>query len=374
MLTRLEIRGYRSLERVRLPLSPLTVITGANGTGKSNLYRSLALLSRGARGELARALAEEGGMPSALWSGPRKRMGHGPEPVTVFIAVQGDDYGYQFTCGLPVPSESKFKRDPEVKAELAWLGPLKRTSTTILERDHGSLHARAFDGERAHYPMALDPQETSLSQVIDARRFPDLADLRARLSSWRFYHHFRCDPDSPLRVPRPATRTPALAADGADLAAALQTITEFGDSEAFREAVDRLHPGACLEIEDADGLGSLEILLHLPGLLRPLRAREFSDGQLRYLALTAALLSPRPGDLLAFNEPESSLHPDLIPALADLLVRASQESQIWVTTHSETLASALASATGEPPLCLAVQNGATQVLGLNGLGERMTDE
>ncbi len=222
--------------------------------------------------------------------------------------------------------------------------------------------------------MALDPQETSLSQVIDARRFPDLADLRARLSSWRFYHHFRCDPDSPLRVPRPATRTPALAADGADLAAALQTITEFGDSEALREAVDRLHPGACLEIEDADGLGSLEMLLHLPGLLRPLRAREFSDGQLRYLALTAALLSPRPGDLLAFNEPESSLHPDLIPALADLLVRASQESQIWVTTHSETLASALASATGESPLCLAVQNGATQVLGLNGLGERMTDE
>lgn len=370
MLTRLEIRGYRSLERVRMPLSPLTVVTGGNGTGKSNLYRALSLVSRGARGELARSLAEEGGMPSALWSGPRRRMGHGPEPVTFFVAVQGDDYGYEMTCGLPTPSESKFKRDPEVKAELAWLGPLKRSATTILERDHGSLHARAFDGERAHYPMALDGQETALAQVIDARRFPDLAYLRTRLASWRFYHHFRCDPDSPLRHPRPATRTPALAADGTDLAAALQTIIETGDSDALNEAVDRLHLNATLEIEDADGLGSLEMVLHLPGLLRPLRAREFSDGQLRYLALTAALLSPRPGELLAFNEPESSLHPELIPALAALLVRASQESQIWVTTHSEALATALAVATGEAPLSLALKNGATQVLGLNGLGER----
>jgi len=374
MLTRLEICGYRSLERVRLPLSPLTVVTGTNGSGKSNLYRSLALLARGARGELARALAEDGGMPSALWSGPRRRMGRGPEPVVFSVAVRGDDYGYEFTCGLPGKSESKFNRDPEVKAEEAWLGPHRRPSFTILERNHGSLHARAADGERVHYPLALENQETALSQVIDARRFPDLAGLRSRLASWRFYHHFRCDAESPLRVPRPSTITTSLAGDGADIAAALQTIFEHGDSDALHEAVDMLHPGARLEIEDVDGLASLEMRLHLPGLLRPLRAREFSDGQLRYLALTAALLCPKPGELLAFNEPESSLHPDLLPGLATLLVRASRESQIWVTTHSESLAAALTAVTGESPLRLTIEKGATRVLGLNGLGERMADE
>jgi predicted ATPase len=67
MLESLHIRGYRSLEDVRLPLSPLTVVTGANGTGKSNLYRALQLLARAARGELARAIIDEGGMPSVLW-------------------------------------------------------------------------------------------------------------------------------------------------------------------------------------------------------------------------------------------------------------------------------------------------------------------
>ncbi len=285
--------------------------------------------------------------------------------------MQGDDYGYEFTCGLPVKSSSKFHRDPEVKAEAAWLGPLRRPSVTVLERDHGSLHARTADGERVHYPLALEPQETALAQVIDARRFPDLAGLRARLASWRFYHHFRCDADSPLRSPRPATRTVALASDGSDLAAALQTIVEIGDAAALAEAVDALHPGARLEIEDLDGFCSLEIRLGLPGLLRPLRARELSDGQIRFLALAAALLSPRPGELLAFNEPEASLHPDLLPGLAALLVRASRRSQVWVTTHSDALAEALGATTGETPLRLEIASGATRVLGLNGLGQRL---
>jgi predicted ATPase len=374
MLTSLEICGYRSLERVKLPLSPLTVVTGANGTGKSNLYRALTLLARGARGELARALAEEGGMPSVLWSGPRRRLGRGPEPVNFSVTARGDDYGYAFTCGLPVPSASMFRRDPEVKEEAAWLGPLRRPSATVLERDHGSLHVRASDGERVHYPFALEPQETALAQVIDARRFPDVAGMRARLLSWRFYHQFRCDPDSPLRSPRPSSRTVALAGDGSDLAAALQTIVETGDADALAEAVDALHPGARLQIVDLDGFAALEVQLHLPGLLRPLRARELSDGQLRYLALAAALLSPRPGELLAFNEPEASLHPDLLPGLATLLVRASRESQVWVTTHAEALAEALTNVTGELPLRLEVKNGATRVLGLNGLGERLGSE
>jgi predicted ATPase len=374
MLTSLEICGYRSLERVRLPLSPLTVVTGANGTGKSNLYRALTLLARGARGELARALAEEGGMPSVLWSGPRRRLGRGPEPVGFSVTARGDDYGYAFTCGLPVPSGSMFGRDPEVKEEAAWLGPIRRPSVTVLERDHGSLHARVAEGERVHYPLVLEPQETALAQVIDARRFPDIAGMRARLLSWRFYHQFRCDPDSPLRSPRPSSRTVALAGDGSDLAAALQTIIEVGDADALAEAVDTLHPGARLEVVDLDGFAALEVQLHLPGLLRPLRAREFSDGQLRYLALAAALLTPRPGELLAFNEPEASLHPDLLPGLAALLVRASRASQVWVTTHAEALAEALTNVTGELPLRLEIKNGATRVLGLNGLGERLGSE
>ncbi|MDH3475673.1 MAG: AAA family ATPase, partial [Rhodospirillales bacterium] len=65
----IRISGYRSLRDLRLRLWQLTVFTGPNGCGKSNLYRALVIMAAAARGDLARALAEEGGMPSALWAG-----------------------------------------------------------------------------------------------------------------------------------------------------------------------------------------------------------------------------------------------------------------------------------------------------------------
>ena len=368
MLESLHIRGYRSLEDVRFPLSPLTVVTGANGTGKSNLYRSLQLLARAARGELARAIVEEGGMPSVLWSGQRRRLRQ-PARVQVSLAVQTDTFGYTLECGLPTPRETLFRRDPDVKTERAWLGRASRPSMLFLERDHASASLRTAEGERQDYAGDMEPTETALAQIQDARRFPDVAVVRGHFLRWRFYHHFRVDPESPMRQPRPSTFTPSLASDGADLAAALQTIREIGDVTALDAAVDRMQPGARLEIVDMEGNGWLDVRLHSRGLLRPLDIRELSDGTVRYLSLVAALLSPRPAPLLAFNEPESSLHPDLLSPLASLFVAAAQHSQIWVTTHSDRLARALTEATGRRPIRLKLENGATRIVGQNLMGE-----
>ena len=75
--------------------------------------------------------------------------------------------------------------------------------------------------------------------------------------------------------------------------------------------------------------------------MRPLSAAELSDGTLRYLLLVAALLTPRPPTLMVLNEPETSLHPDLLPALARLIIRASGQCQVWVVSHARRLISAL---------------------------------
>jgi len=98
--------------------------------------------------------------------------------------------------------------------------------------------------------------------------------------------------------------------DGSDLAAALQTILEIGDESALKEAIHSALGGASLLIHAEQT--QFRMSLQIPGLLRPLQPGEFSDGQLRFLCLCAALLSPRPPSLLALNEPETSLHPDLI--------------------------------------------------------------
>ena len=112
-----------------------------------------------------------------------------------------------------------------------------------------------------------------------------------------------------------SVRTGALAHDGRDIAAALQTILEIGDGPALQAAIEDAFPGSSLEILDA-GDARLQVGLRVEGLLRPLSAAELSDGTLRYLCLLAALMSPRPPGLLVLNEPEQSLHPDLLRPLA----------------------------------------------------------
>ena len=84
------------------------------------------------------------------------------------------------------------------------------------------------------------------------------------------------------------------------------------------------------------------------GLLRPLKAAELSDGTLRYLLWIAALLSPRPPALMVLNEPETSLHPDLLPALARLIARAARDTQVVVVTHAPALIDALQPQPGVP--------------------------
>jgi predicted ATPase len=77
----------------------------------------------------------------------------------------------------------------------------------------------------------------------------------------------------------------------------------------------------------------------------------------------AALLSPRPPALLALNEPETSLHPDLLEPLARQMVNAAQHSQLWVATHSQRLAELVEEYSGEAPIRLELSGGETKITG-----------
>jgi predicted ATPase len=152
-----------------------------------------------------------------------------------------------------------------------------------------------------------------------------------------------------------------LAHDGSDLAAALQTIIEIGDGDALRAAVADAFDGADLVIDGNDG--RLQVNLRMPGLLRPLGAMELSDGTLRYLCLLAALHSPRPPELLVLNEPEQSLHPDLLPSLAEQVAAASRRGQVWVISHAPRLVNAIGSAARVDAVELVREFGETRVRG-----------
>jgi len=150
--------------------------------------------------------------------------------------------------------------------------------------------------------------------------------------------------------------------DGRDVAAALQTIREVGDADALDEAVDDAFRGSRFEVASEPG-ALFTLTLRQPGLLRALSAAELSDGTLRYLLLVAALMTPRPPALMVLNEPESSLHPDLLPALGRLIIQASRHSQIWVISHSTRLAAALENDSDCNSIVLGKELSETSILG-----------
>lgn len=371
----IHVTGYRSVRNLRLHLSQINVLTGANGTGKTNLYNSVFLLAKAAAGGFAQVVAEEGGMPSVLWAGARKSRSLGAirlEPVRMTLGIKTDTFSYELVCGLPKQTsgeKSAFSLDPEVKEERVWMDAPHGLKVTFFERSPKGAWILDNDERLADYSGELLPTESVLSQLREPHLYPELSSLRAEISRWRFYHHFRTDAESPLRHPQVGVRTPVLAHDGRDLAAALQTINEVGQSQDLHEAIRQAFPGASLEIEHDEDTGMFAVLLRMPGLRRPLRARELSDGTLRYLCLLAALLSPHPPSLLALNEPETSLHPDLLEPLAKQLVNAGKYSQLWVVTHSQRLAELVEKFSGESPIKLEINGGETRVMGQRALDE-----
>jgi len=357
---RIQVSNYRSLRDLELELGPVTVLVGDNGCGKSNLYRAIQLLHAAAAGRLAEAFAAEGGMPSVLWAGAVKKRSEIRE-VRMVVGVELDHVGFRLACGLPIPRASLFKLDPEVKEEDVTVRIDGRiTSVSLCERRSLVVTVRNDDAQRVTYADPLDLNESILSQLADSRRFPELALVRQTLLSWRFYHQFRTDHESPLRQPRFGVRSPVLAHDGANVVAAMQTVLETDHGERLERSIATAFPGCAVEIQ-TDDRGFLALRWRMPSLGRSLTAGELSDGTLRFLALATALLSPRPPTLLVLNEPETSLHPDVLPALAELIAHAASRCQVVLTTHSRVLADAVAAHTGCMPTRLVLQQGAASL-------------
>ena len=376
MLHTLAIGGYRSLRDFVIPLRGLNLVTGPNGSGKSNLYRALRLLADVAQGRVIASLAQEGGLTSVLWAGPETvaravKEGRHPVqgtrrkgPVALKLGFASDEFGYAIDLGLPPQdpkSEDAFRHDPEIKREVVWSGPTLRPSAILVDRRGPFVRSRAAD-DWLMLTQGLSGFDSLMTHCADPKGTPEALLLRESIRGWRFYDHFRTDAASPARLPQIGTHTPVLGHDGRDVAAALETIRVIGDAEALAAAIDDAFPGSLVSVRVSDEVW-FSVEMHQHGLLRPLSAGELSDGTLRYLLWVAALLTPRPPQLLVLNEPETSLHPDLLPALARLILQASKRSQVIVVSHAAGLIDTLQSEPDCHSIVLSKSFGDTRIAG-----------
>ena len=355
-LRQLTFRGYRSLHDLRLHLGQLTVITGGNGVGKSNVYRALSLAQKLAQGTFAKAVAREGGMPSMVWAGERKKN----ENIRIHLGIHHQDFNYTLEAGL-IPTmpldPTRFRTDPDLKIEtLATSGP---SGKVMAQRKAASIFLRGSSGKLEPIPLPFHAPESMLSEVRAGLLHPFRTATRETLLQWRFHHHFPTDPASPLRKPMIGFWSPVLAENGENVAATLQTLRESHRLQPLDDVFSEAFPETSWSPVNDDGSFEIRLLRH--DLKRWLSSAELSDGTLRFFCLAAALLTSHPPPLLVLNEPETSLHPKLFPAISQLIAHAAKDTQIIIVSHSEELTSEIEKHSKITRLDLAIDRGRTRL-------------
>lgn len=198
--------------------------------------------------------------------------------------------------------------------------------------------------------VEIDGQRSVLSQLRDPITYPEITYIGDNFSRIALFQDWNVGRRSAARLPQP-TDLPNdfLLPDGSNLGLILH---DLGQTSAKRDEISeylrKFYERARSITTKIQG-GTLQLYVEEEGG-RLIPATRLSDGTLRYLCLLAILLHPNPPPVIGIEEPELGLHPDILPTIAELLRKASERTQLFVTTHSDTLVSALS----DTPECILV--------------------
>ena len=327
-------------------LRPLNVLIGPNGSGKSNLIEALGLI-RALPTDFAAAIREGGGPEEWLWKGRIP-----PAPAVLHLELnelaQGRvllDHHIEFsTAGNRVEIIEELISN----SQGAFLGPI---NVSFYEYSNGQPKI-VINGQLTDLrPDSIDFGQSIVAQRRDPDIYPVLTWLGYSYSAIQIFREWTFGRSTPLRQPQP-TDLPEdrLLPDSQNLVLLLNQIEHHGSGR-FNNLLKRFFPRFERMSTRVSG-GTLQFFLHEAGFSTPIPATRLSDGTLRFVALLATLLSPKPPPLVCIEEPELGLHPDVMELIAELLVEASQRMQLVVTTHSDALVSAL---TNQPDAIVACE-------------------
>lgn len=337
-IERINIEGHRRLRNVSTELRPLTVMIGANGSGKTSLMEVLQILSRGARKQLGDTIRECGGLGeiltrdraqkwiAELWIdlGRANQDRSNPESLTTLryyaeLAPLGN-YGYR------------------VENEVA---NAYFVEGTYDDPRHQSVFASAgtypFDADE----VVVDAQELGL--VRYRRKEAVLRELTQFIEHCNLFRPIDISSRSQVRTPQQIAPVEHPGADGEFLLTALFSLRETANDryEQILDSVRAAHP----DFERLDfppvAAGMVTLAWKDRQYSKPFYPNQLSEGTLRFLWLATVLAMAKPNEVILIDEPETSLHPRQLSLLAELLREAALQSNLIVATHSDRLVRAL---------------------------------
>lgn len=344
LMSRIKIQNFRSLADVELELTPLTVLIGPNGGGKSNFLDLFDLMAEAAAGRLGEAIAHRGGYTSIAHKGAdyeETLFAFRFEPSGVF---KDEKYDLQYDIDLTPVSNYV-----TVKSETVSRFGDEREGSYYLNRIHehtGIFLDQKYDKDdefskspRFHEIGLRNAAELAIAQVKNMDAFSTLNKLRDVISEWIVYYPFDVGPQSQIRMPQFIRSGLKLARDGSNLASVLHEIHSRHPKvwreleETLLTANEKFHRLAVLA-EGGDGKIFIRWWEKPYEKGSGFSVNLLSDGTLRLLALLALFMSPEPPPLICIDEPEIGLHPEWIELLAEVIQDASERTQIIVSTHS----------------------------------------
>jgi predicted ATPase len=340
-ILQLQVKGFRSLRDVTWEPGDLNVIIGPNGAGKSNLLRLLECISISAKGQLGRHIKTLGGIDPLLWDGEAKEIAWKlkASPVDRQRDPERDSLTYETTLGR-VGTASAYRVDHELLGNYFRM-ELGETPEPFKLIDRRGLRAKIFD-EDEHGLVApeesLSEEETLLSLAagpFSSNRM--IPPYRQQLAGWSVYHDLHVNQDAPIRQASVARHEKRVDPDGQNLISVLHTLYT-GDRDFKREihaAMKAAFGGDFEELVFPPAADQrIQLRVRWRSLRREQSAADLSDGTLRFLLLLTVLASPDAAPLIAIDEPETGLHPSMLPIVAEYAIDAAQRSQVILTTHS----------------------------------------
>jgi predicted ATPase len=321
----ISIKGFRRLADVQLELRPLTVLIGANGVGKTSVLDVFSLLASSAQGSLNTALGELGGLSAVITYDRADELALG-----ISMETEKDIQTHRYSLRIK-PQGPSYIIEQEALHQAH--GPIASDSidshgSDVRYLDHGQVVRPTWD----HNPL-----ETSLAQVPKVFIWPE--DFRRRLASSTLYHTLDVEARAPVRLPQPMRPAGLPGKNGEDLIPCLYYLRET-DRDRFEAIEDSLH-AAFTDFERLDfppvAAGTLALVWRDKRFSKPLYANQLSEGMLRFLWLVTLLQSPQLPAVTLIDEPEVSLHPELLNLLSDLFREASRRTHLVIATHSDRL-------------------------------------